>query len=223
MLAFHALFMAGKSVNPHLELSGEGHWRSFLMFVNDTKETQHAKGSKDSKDSGPGGDPLLREHPVYLESEEAIWRSNEVDVDLRYDKHWFPDNWQREALATDPDLLVFAHARLAFCRQFGPSGPRELEHLRRTLPPPSVCIRSLGPLVDGTAEQQRAWAKHLLLTHWAGEANLVHPPLEAVLASLAGEDLTRITTSTSMDNPLSHPSPQAPHRFGFCARQHQSC
>ena len=53
-------------------------------------------------------------------------------------------------VAVDPDLVIFAYARLLFCSNYASS-----QAGRGGLP--SVCLRSLGALVDATQEKQRLW------------------------------------------------------------------
>ena len=110
-------------------------------------------------------------------------QSNTVYTDLLYDQHWFPAAAERSVVESDPDLVVFAYARLAFCCRVHESGA-EL---------PTPCFRSLGAKVVGSRSEQRAWASHLLHGAWANATVFLDsPPIPAVLASLAGEDLSPI-------------------------------
>ena len=102
---------------------------------------------------------------------------------MLYDQHWFPAAAERSVVESDPDLVVFAYARLAFCCRVHESGA-EL---------PTPCFRSLGAKVAGSRSEQRAWASHLLHGAWANATVFLDsPPIPAVLASLAGEDLSPI-------------------------------
>ena len=97
--AFHRHFMPSGSTVIDDELYGEGHYPSTTPPRNGSRRL------------------LVPATMRYLETEYDILHSNEVAVDLRYDEKWFPEAWQREVLSKDADLVIFAHARLAFCRQ----------------------------------------------------------------------------------------------------------
>eukprot|EP00966_Prymnesium_polylepis_P167362 3869131-Prymnesium_polylepis.1 len=160
--AFHQRFMPEGAAPRDNELWGEGHF---------------PPGVNISISDVPSGKVLLERH-------DDLLQSNKVEVELRYDRLWFADNEDRVALRSDPDLLIFAHARLAFCRWFA-------SHAQ----PPAVCVKSLGALVEGTAQEQRAWARHLVLLHWGSNTSLDigQPRLEAVIESLAGEDVSHFS------------------------------
>ena len=80
-------------------------------------------------------------------------------------------------------VKVQIYARLAFCCRVHESGA-EL---------PTPCFRSLGAKVVGSRSEQWAWASHLLHGVWANATVVLDsPPIPAVLASLAGEDLSPI-------------------------------
>ena len=181
--AFHRHFMPSGSTVTDEELYGEGHYPSTTPPRNESRRL------------------LVPAMMRYLETEYDILHSNEVAVDLRYDEKWFPEAWQREVLSKDADLVIFAHARLAFCRQFARFGPLSVRGVVHHVPlgshaasPPAVCVKSLGPLVHGSPSEQKSWARHLLLEHWAGEVtmDIGYPPLNAVIESLAGEDVSRL-------------------------------
>jgi len=121
----------------------------------------------------------------------AFWRrpspvpqehSNTIYTDLNYDKEWFPAEEERHIAERDPDLIIFAYARLAFCCNLHAQG-REL---------PAPCHISLGAKVEGTAAEQRAWALHLLFREF-GNSSVLHyeqlAPVESIVASLMGHDL----------------------------------
>ena len=74
---------------------------------------------------------------------------------MLYDQHWFPAAAERSVVESDPDLVVFAYARLAFCCRVHESGA-EL---------PTPCFRSLGAKVAGSRSEQRRDDRRLALAH----------------------------------------------------------
>ena len=169
---FHAQFMPSVPIAPEQELLGEGHL--------------------------PGSAPAPPTAPAFytLEDTSSILNSNRVETDLAYDALWFPHAEGRRVVEHDPDLLVFAHARLAFCcaevRRLGAAHPALL---------PTVCLVSLGSKVGVTAAEQRAWAAYLLSpAAWGNQSvDIRFPPREAVLESLAGEDLRAVCVSLNRE------------------------
>jgi len=162
VLAFHEKFLPDSPMPASEELNGEGHG-------NETAATKaHAQ-------------------VTYLESAEDQKNSNRVEVDLRYDKLWFPYSKERIKAEEDPDLIIFALARLIYCKH----RKQRDRKIGRTIA--SICVKSLGTLVDGTPEQQREAARHLIFRRWGNltaNKEFSFPPLAPMLASLAGEDLT---------------------------------
>ena len=165
VFAFHARFMPDVAVAPEQELISEGH-------ITVSAPAPPAASAFDTLEDAP-----------------SILNSNRVETEIAYDALWFPDADGRRVVEHDADLLVFAHARLAFCcaevRRQGAAGPASL---------PTVCTVSLGAKVGGTVAEQRAWAAHLLSpAAWGGQSvDIIFPPREAVLASLAGENLRAV-------------------------------
>lgn len=115
------------------------------------------------------------------------------------------------ALQRDPDLLVYAAARLAFCHDYlsevkatnglidGATAPPNPEHRRP--PAPHTCETSRGPLVDiGGGAQAQVRASKELLRFWGGDKGLggrsgrgrqdfSTEQSQSLVASLAGQSL----------------------------------
>ena len=56
-------------------------------------------------------------------------------------------------------------------------------------------MHSLGALVRETIEQQRKWATHLVQSRWRVALEVGPDGPDAVIASLAGEDLSRFVAA----------------------------
>jgi len=225
--AFHALFMPGLEVSAlELEMQGFNNERALVGPSNSTSDGKEGKDEK-SKDHPAAqkdektpkydekrGTAVNKEVTTldakphqqfdghsegveYLESAADQRNTNAVEVDLRYDQKWFPNPSQHEVLKKDPDLLLFAHARLIFCRMVHQLSVSAEGPSSGSSPPPlpEVCVRSLGALVEGTSDEQITWATHLVNERWRATLDAGPYDSDAVIASLAGKDLTEIVSA----------------------------
>ena len=105
--------------------------------------------------------------------------------------------WCAQVIKKDPDLLLFAHARLIFCRMVHQLSVSAEGPSSGSSPPPlpEVCVRSLGALVEGTSDEQITWATHLVNERWRATLDAGPYDSDAVIASLAGKDLTEIVSA----------------------------